>query len=116
MTSISFSKLNISIHLAREAQIALLIAEEVKKPNEYSDFADVFSKEKALVLLERTNLNEHAIKLKDGAPIFFIRKPDGSVGLYVDYWGLNNLIIKNQYLLPLISESLDQLSQAQQQT
>ena len=30
------------------------------------DFVDVFSKEKALVLLERTELNEHAINLEDG--------------------------------------------------
>ena len=55
-----------SIHPAREAQIASLIAEEVKIPTEYSDFADVFSEEKALVLPKRTNLNEHAIELKDG--------------------------------------------------
>ena len=45
-----------------------------------------------------------------GAPILFVRKPDGSLCLCVNYRGLNNLIIKNQYLLPLIGESLDWLS------
>ncbi len=30
-----------------------------------------------------------------GAPIFFDKKPDGSLRLYVDYQGLNNLTIKN---------------------
>ena len=42
-----------------------------------------------------------------GAPILFDRKPDRSLRLCVDYRGLNNLTIKNRYLLPLIDESLD---------
>ena len=54
------------IHPDREAQIASLLTEEVKIPDEYSDFTDVFSEEKALVLPERTELNEHAIDLEDG--------------------------------------------------
>ena len=33
---------------------------------EYSDFADVFSEEKILVLPEQTDLNEHAIELEGG--------------------------------------------------
>ena len=41
------------------------------------------------------------------APILFDRKPDGNLHLCVDYWGLNNLTIKNQYPLSLIGESLD---------
>lgn len=31
---------------------------------EYSDFADIFSEKKALVLLEQTDLNKHVIKLE----------------------------------------------------
>ena len=42
-----------------------------------------------------------------GAPILFDRKPNRSLCLCVDYRGLNNLIIKNRYLLPLIGELLD---------
>ena len=49
-----------------KAQIASLLTEEVKIPDEYSDFTDVFSEEKALVLPERTEFNEHAIDLEDG--------------------------------------------------
>ena len=41
------------------------------------------------------------------ASIFFDRKPDRSLHLYVDYRGLNNITIKNRYPLPLIGESLD---------
>ncbi len=44
-----------------------------------------------------------------GAPILFDKKPDSSMRLYVDYQGLNNLIIKNRYPLPLVRESLDRL-------
>ena len=144
------------IHPDREAQIASLLTEEVKIPDEYSDFIDVFSKEKALVLPERTELNEHAIDLEDGkqppygpiyslgpikletlkiyiethlktgfirpfkspagAPILFDKKPDGSLRLFVDYWDLNSLTIKNRYLLPLIGELLNRLSQAKRFT
>ena len=47
-----------------------------------------------------------------GAPIFFDKKPKGSFRLCIDYWGLNNLMIKNRYPLPLIGESLDRPGQA----
>ena len=47
-----------------------------------------------------------------GVSILFNKKPDGSFRLYVDYRGLNNLMIKNWYPLPLIGEALNQLSRA----
>ncbi len=47
-----------------------------------------------------------------GAPILFDKKPDSSLRLCLDYQGLNNLTIKNWYLLPLVGESLDQLGWA----
>ena len=49
-----------------------------------------------------------------GASILFDRKSNGSLQLCVDYRGLNNLTIKNQYPLPLIRESLDKLGRARQ--
>ena len=144
------------IHPDRKAQIAFLLTNEVKIPDEYSDFTNVFSEEKVLVLSERTEFNEHVIDLEDGkqppyrpiyslgpveletlktyiethlktrfirpskspagASILFDKKPDGSLCLCVDYWGLNNLMIKNQYPLPLIGESLDRLGQAKRFT
>ena len=55
-------------------------------------------------------------KSSAGAPILFDRKPDRNLRLYVDYWGLNNITIKNQYPLPLISESLDRLGRAKRFT
>ena len=51
-------------------------------------------------------------KFPTGALIFFDQKPDRSLRLCVDYWGLSNITIKNQYPLPLIGESLDRLGQA----
>ena len=53
------------IHPDRAAQIASLLIEEVKIPDKYSDFTNVFSEEKALVLPERIELNKHAINLED---------------------------------------------------
>ena len=146
---VSFLGLRMTIHPAREAQLALLLTEEVTVPVEYSDFADVFSEKSANVLPERTGANEHAIELEEGkqppygpiyslepveletlktyietnlangfiraskspagAPILFVRKPNGSLHLCINYRGLNNLMIKNRYLLPLIGKSLERL-------
>lgn len=50
-------------------------------------------------------------KFLAGAPILFVWKLDGIFYLCVNYCGLNNLTIKNQYLLPLIGELLNQLDQ-----
>src|SRR5258708_23978433 len=44
-----------------------------------------------------------------GAPFLFVPKKDGSLGLCVDYRGLNRVTKKNRLALPLISEVLDQL-------
>ncbi len=55
-------------------------------------------------------------KSSAGAPILFDKKPDSSLRLCVDYRGLNNLTIKNWYLLPLVGESLDRLGRARRFT
>ena len=55
-----------TIHPAREAQIASLVAKEVIIPAKYLDFAHVFSKESAKVSLKCTRINEHAIELENG--------------------------------------------------
>ena len=51
-----------------------------------------------------------------GAPIFFDKKPDGSLQLWVDYQSFNNLTIKNRYPLLFIGELLDQLGRTKQFT
>lgn len=48
------------------------------------------------------------------APILFDEKPNGSFCLYVNYQGLNNLTIKNRYLMFLIGKSLNPLGSARQ--
>ena len=50
------------------------------------------------------------------ASILFIYKPNSSIYLYVNYQGLNNLIIKNRCPLLLISKSRDWLRQAKRVT
>jgi hypothetical protein len=51
-----------------------------------------------------------------GAPILFVKKPDGTLRLCVDYRGLNNITIKNKYPLPLIGELLDRVGKAKRFT
>jgi len=46
------------------------------------------------------------------APVFFIKKKDGSLRLVQDYRALNSMIVKNKYPLPLISELVSQLCRA----
>jgi len=43
------------------------------------------------------------------APVFFIKKKDGSLQLVQDYRALNSITVKNKYPLPLISELVSQL-------
>ena len=76
VTSLSMSLM--SIYPTRKTQIALVLAEEVKIPAKYSDFTNVFSEDKALVLPKLTKLNQHAIKLQDDKqqpyrPIYSLR-------------------------------------------
>ena len=71
--------------------------------------------EKALEDYCNENLSKKWIqhsKSPAGAPIFFVKKKDGSLQPCVDYKGLNNITIKNRYPLPLISSILVTLSKA----
>ncbi|KAL0394598.1 UNVERIFIED_CONTAM: Retrovirus-related Pol polyprotein from transposon [Sesamum latifolium] len=47
-----------------------------------------------------------------GAPMLFVKKKDGSMGLCVDYRQLNRVTIKNKYPLSRIDDLLDQLKGA----
>jgi len=46
------------------------------------------------------------------APIHFMKKKEGGLRLCLDYRQLNKITVKDQKALPLIRESLDQLSSA----
>ena len=50
------------------------------------------------------------------SPILFIAKKDGGLRLCVDYRGLNDVSIKDQYPLPLMSSIMDQLGGAKYYT
>ena len=53
-----------------------------------------------------------SFKFPAEASIFFDKKPDGSLRLFINYQDLNNLIINNRYLLSLVKKSLDLISWA----
>ncbi len=65
------------------------------------------------------NLNKGFIRHSQspcGAPVLFVKKPDGGLRLCVDYRGLNKITTKNRYPLPLIGELLDRISRARYYT
>nr|CAD41297.2 OSJNBa0020J04.2 [Oryza sativa Japonica Group] len=47
-----------------------------------------------------------------GAPVLFVKKKDGSMRMCVDYRSLNEVTIKNKYLLPRFDDLFDQLKGA----
>src|SRR5258708_34870554 len=51
----------------------------------------------------------HPSKSPMGAPMFFIKKKDGSLCLIQDYWKLNKIKVKTSYPLPLVSDVLTHL-------
>src|SRR5260221_7724029 len=64
----------------------------------------------------RENLVNGQIRLSKspiGAPVFFIKKKEGSLCLVQDYWKLNEIMIKNSYPLPLVSDVLTRLHDAE---
>src|SRR5260370_11826947 len=70
------------------------------------------TEKKELEKLLRENLANRCIcpsKSPIGAPVFFIKKKEGSLHLVQDYWKLNKITIKNSYLLPLVSNVLTRL-------
>ena len=49
----------------------------------------------------------HVSSFSAAFSVIFIKKPEGELCLCVNYCDLNNLTVKNQYLLPLIQETLN---------
>ncbi|GKU08385.1 unnamed protein product [Fusarium langsethiae] len=45
------------------------------------------------------------------SPVLFVKKPGGGLRFCVDYRALNNITVKDRYPLPLIKESLNNLSE-----
>jgi hypothetical protein len=54
----------------------------------------------------------HTSSSPAAAPILFIKKGDGSLRLVIDYRGINEGTIKNRYPLPLMQDTLMNLSRA----
>ena len=71
---------------------------------------------KTYIKINLANSFIQVLKSPARAPILFVHKPHGSLGLYVNYPGLNNLTIKNWYSLPLIGKSLNWLGHAKRFT
>jgi len=73
---------------------------------------EVFPYKKELDSFLEENLRTRQIRPSKSsmtAPIFFIKKKNGSLWLVQDYRALNSMTVKNKYPLPLISKPVSQL-------
>ena len=93
------------------------------KENKHSSFRPIYSLEQVeletLKTYIETNLVSGFIRFSKslvGAFIFFDQKSDRSLCFYINYWGLNNITIKNRYPLFLIDKLLDWLGRARRFT
>jgi hypothetical protein len=84
------------------------------------DIALIYKTPFRMTTPELAELNEHIKELLEkwfihpsssmcGAPVIFVLKKDGTQRLCLDYRDLNEVIIKNKYLLPRIDDLFDQL-------
>jgi len=69
------------------------------------------------LLVVKKYINKHLNKgficpsiLLVAASILLVKKPGGGIQFCVNYRGLNAIIIKNRYLVPLICKTLKRLS------
>jgi len=69
------------------------------------------------LLVVKKYIDEHLNKgfiyssiLPAAAPILLIKKLGGGIQFYVNYRGLNAIMIKNRYLVPLIYKTLKRFS------
>ena len=72
------------------------------------------TRDKLLILRKTLNelLDKGFIRTNNspaGAPVLFVKK-EGGLRFYVNYRGLNNIIRKDQYPLPVIKETLNGIS------
>ena len=51
-----------------------------------------------------------ASKSSTGAPLLYTAKKDGGIRICMDFRGLNAILLKNRYPLPLIDETISRLS------
>jgi len=96
-------------HRQWDYAIELVLGSEPKSSKVYS-LSPVEQKELDSFLKE--NLRTGRIrpsKSPIAAPVFFIKKKDGSLQLVQDYQALNFMTVKNKYPFPLISELISQL-------
>ncbi|KAK3512014.1 hypothetical protein QTP70_027615 [Hemibagrus guttatus] len=84
----------------------------------YQELQEVFSKTKATQLPPHRpwdcaiDLLPNAMSPKTAAGFFFVEKKDGGLRPCIDYRGLNNVMVKFRYPLPLVPAALEQLREA----
>lgn len=71
MIYITYLESKMSIYLAWNAKMALLLAEKVSIPKKYTNFLDIFFKKSAAKLSNRSDISKHTINLEpSNQPIY----------------------------------------------
>jgi len=96
-------------HKQWDHAIELIPDSEPKSSKVYS-LSPVEQKELDAFLEENLHTGQiRPSKSPTAAPVFFIKKKNGSLRLVQDYHALNSIMVKNKYPLPLISKLISQL-------
>jgi hypothetical protein len=98
-------------------QINLILDQEGKTPDAPWGPLYNMSKEELMVLQKELTklLDKGFIQVSNSsaaAPVLFVRKPRGGLRFCIDYRALNAIIKKDQYPLPLIHETLNNIGKA----
>ncbi|MCO5602137.1 hypothetical protein L7F22_056265 [Adiantum nelumboides] len=90
-------------------EIEILLGSELvsKRPYKMSLLESIELKEQLRQLIGQRFIRPS--KSSWGAPVLFQKKKDGTLRLYIDYRGLNQVTVKNNYPLPCIDKLLDRL-------
>ena len=106
------SEETLSAHQSWDHEILIVEDKMSEKTSIYSLLSE---KLEVLCTYLNENLKKRFIRESQspaGYLILFILKKNKTLWLCVNYWGLNNIMIKNSYSLPLISELQDWLQEA----
>ncbi|GJU67894.1 putative reverse transcriptase domain-containing protein [Tanacetum coccineum] len=89
----------------------LRVSDDIRSANllplEMSDFDIILGTD--WLTQHRATIDRHT---KQGAPVLFVKKKDGSKRLCINYRELNRITVRNKYPLPRIDDLFDQLQGA----
>ena len=107
-----FGKIESKRMLTRKAQDHIINLKETFKPQKGKIYPLFKNEQEKVQNFVKDQLRKGYIRLSKSPQIslvFFVGKKNGNKRIIMDYHNLNNQTIKNNYLLPLITELIDNI-------